>query len=267
MGTTNEETAWATKLGAPKEWLDRENPRHEVRLRSFSMSATEVTREQFSEFVQQSRHPAEGFCYAIEENTVKMGGVRTWRDPGFPQAPDHPVVCVTHWDATEYVRWLSRITKHKYRLPSEAEWEYVARAGTATGRYWGWDDATACEFENVADNQFFATLKIPRPRKFASFSCSDGFAYTAPVGRFKPNAFGFYDMLGNVAEWTGDWWNVNYIGAPEDGSIWQAGDRNLRVFRGGAWIYYPRLVRSASRGRITATDRGDNVGFRVVRTD
>ena len=159
-----------------------------------------------------------------------------------------PVMNVNWEDAKAYVRWLSwRKTGHKYRLLSEAEWEYVARAGTTTWYWWGND--------------------VGRNRANCN-GCWSRWDYeqTAPVGSFSANPFGLYDVHGNVREWTEDCWNESYDGAPRDGSAWTSGYCRLRVLRGGSWGDYPRLLRSAIRGRYSSGGRNFDAGFRVART-
>ena len=183
--------------------------------------------------------------------------------------PDHegwgrgrrPVINVSWPEARSYAEWLSRETGEAYRLPSEAEWEYVARAGTETARHWGETDAAQCRYANGAD----ATALQEYP-DWVTASCSDGYSETAPVGSFPPNPFGLYDALGNVWEWTLDCWNERYSGAPADGSAWESGDCEDRVSRGGSWMNVAGRVRSASRARNPAEDfRSEAGGFRVVR--
>ena len=173
------------------------------------------------------------------------------------------MINVSWEDAQEYVRWLSRETGEEYRLLSEAEWEYVARAGTQTARYWGESESGQCRYGNGRD----ATANVELEYDFLTpVSCSDGYVRTAPVGLFEPNAFGLYDVLGNVWEWTQDCWNDSYSGAPPDGSAWRSGDCSARVLRGGSWGIRPRNLRSASRFRYSAGNRSFSDGFRVART-
>ena len=143
-------------------------------------------------------------------------------------------------DAQEYVRWLSRQTGEEYRLLSEAEWEYVARAGTTTAYSTG---------NGIGSDQ-------------ARFRGGG----TVPVGSFSANRFGLHDVHGNVREWTQDCWNGNYAGAPTDGSAWERGDCGLRVLRGGSRVNYPWFLRSASRDGYDSGNRNGNNGFRVART-
>jgi formylglycine-generating enzyme required for sulfatase activity len=180
------------------------------------------------------------------------------------QDDSHPVVCVNRDDANAYVAWLSAKVGQEYRLPSEAEWEYAARAGTVTSRYWGDDPRLTCLHANGADQS--ARRHIPGAGDWAIHECDDGYAYTSPAGRFQANAFGLKDMLGNAWEWTEDCWHDNYIGAPTDGSPWTSGGEcGELVLRGGAWDYGPQLLRSAYRSRVGAANRDVGLGFRVAR--
>ena len=175
---------------------------------------------------------------------------RSWRSPGFSQSDWHPVVCVTWADARGYAEWLSRETGEEYRLLSESEWEYVARAGTVTRYWWG---------DNIGRNR-------ANCRGCGSRWDNEG---TAPVGSFGANAFGLHDIHGNVFEWVEDCWHDDYRGAPRDGGAWlggQGGDCSKRVLRGGSSHYFPRNLRAAYRGWIDAGRRDGYLGFRVART-
>ena len=160
-------------------------------------------------------------------------------------------------DAKAYVAWLSRIAGERYRLPSEAEWEYAARAGTQTAHWWGEEESGQCARANGADASKGYSGTI---------DCSDGHSHTAPVGSFRANAWGLHDVLGNVGEWTEGCWNASYRSAPSDGSAWEDWDCNVRVLRGGFWDYEPKYLRSAIRGRSNTGYRFNNSGFRVART-
>lgn len=272
MGPVEGEHDWAATRG-PRMWLEDEIPRHEVHIpRSFSIGRYEVTRGQYRAFVEATGHVTDN-CY--ETDGVRRGQPdpsKDWRNPGFDQEEDHPVVCISWDDAQAYVRWLSGETGKHYRLPSEAEWEYAARAGTDTMRYWGSDqhDTEACAYANAAD----LTLKNLYPGDWGFFDCRDGYMFTAPVGSFGANGSGLYDILGNVSEWTEDCYNESYIGAPTDGSAWTDGHCSLRVQRGGSWGNIPRNVRAADRHTrliLRASDFGNwgtaYGGFRVVRSN
>ncbi len=191
---------------------------------------------------------------------------RSWQNPAFQQSDRHPVVCVSYEDAQRYVQWLSRKTGKSYRLPTEAEWEYSARAGTTTARFWGDGRDQACNFANVPDLTGAAALNWDKSVKDQVFQCRDGYAYTAPVGSFRPNAFGLYDMLGNVWQWIEDCYHNSYGGAPDDASAWVGGECKSHVLRGGSWYLDPWILRSARRGGGAADVRIVTDGFRIGRT-
>jgi formylglycine-generating enzyme required for sulfatase activity len=240
---------------------DAERPRHEVRIAEpVAVGRFEITRGQYAAFVEASRHKAEGSCFVwVGSEWINQPG-RHWRDPDFVQNDDHPAVCVSWQDARAYVAWLSMKTGKPYRLLSEAEWEYAARAGSRTSRYWGDDPDLACEHANVHDR----VTQEMRHFDWEPHGCKDGYVETAPVGSFKPNPFGLHDMLGNVWEWVEDCQTVNYIGAPRDGSARVAEDCVRRVYRGGGWSG-PASVRAAVRNGNPASYRSQLLGFRVAR--
>lgn len=264
MGSDDAEVEFAVRLGAKSEQVQDEKPSHKVSVKQFALSVTEVTRDQFEAFVAESRYRPEGFCFGLDDQKkVQFGGERTWENPGFPQQGDHPAVCLTWWDAKAYAAYLSRKTGHKYRLPSEAEWEYAARAGSTTSRHWGENNEDACQHANVADAVAVKAFKLD-PAKF--FSCTDGYVFTAPVAKFKPNAFGLHDMMGNASEWTEDCYSTSYNGAPTNGSVWSAGNCDLRVIRGGSWAF--RVSSALRTASGTPLFSGSTLlGFRVSRTN
>ena len=214
---------------------DRERPQHPVTIAApFAVGIHEVT-------------------FAEWDACVRTGGCGyTPADEGWGRGT-RPVINVNWDDAQAYVSWLSQQTGQRYRLLSEAEWEYVARAGTVTARYWGEGESDQCHYANGYGYG-------------SSAPCPDGYEYSAPVGSFAPNAFGLYDVLGNVWEWTQDCWNVSYAGAPADGRAWESGDCSRSVLRGGSWGNIPRHLRSALRIRDAADIRDNSYGFRVART-
>lgn len=173
---------------------------------------------------------------------------------------DRPVINVNMADVGEFLQWLSAKTGHEYRLPSEAEWEYAARAGTETPRYWR-PRQPACAFGNMYDVSGSRTHKF----EWLSFDCIDAYGGTAPVGRFLANQFGLFDMLGNVWEWVADCWHETYVGAPDDGTVRQGGDCRRNVIRGGSWKNVAWATRSAFRGWTEANARATHLGFRVAR--
>ena len=260
--------AGSYRMGSPSHEQGRdedEGPVHEVAIAApFAIGRHEVTVAEFGRFVDETGYSAGSSCRTYDDGEYDAG--RSWRNPGFGQSGRHPVACVNWNDAQAYVAWLSRQTGKKYRLPSESEWEYAARAGTATARYWGEGESGQCRHANGAD----ASMKMKERysdwggRRLAS--CRDGHAHTAPVGSFAANGWGLHDMLGNVWEWTEDCWNGNYAGGPSDGSAWEYGDCAGRVLRGGSWDLDPRHLRSANRLWNFAGVRYDYLGFRVART-
>jgi formylglycine-generating enzyme required for sulfatase activity len=166
-----------------------------------------------------------------------------------------PVINVAWEDAVLYAKWLSRQTGERYRLPTEAEWEYAARAGTTTAYWWGEEiKVDIANFSGPAGDEW------PRNQWAGK--------QTSPVGSFPPNPFGLYDTAGNVWEWVEDCWHDNYNGAPTDGSAWLTaggGDCGQRVVRGGSWTTIAHTLRSSSRHRLNVDYRSDMVGFRVAR--
>ncbi len=204
-----------------------EQPVHEVRVASFELSKYEVTFEEYDRFTE-----ATGRARADDEGWGR--GAR-------------PVINVSWNDARAYAAWLSAETGETYRLPTEAEWEYAARAGTSTAYSWG--------------------NEIGRNRANCD-GCGSQWdnAQTAPVGSFGANAWGLHDMHGNVYEWVEDCWHENYAGAPSDGTAWTGGVCGRRVLRGGSWYDSPRFLRSADRSGDSTGDRDYFNGFRVART-
>ena len=174
-----------------------------------------------------------------------------------PLGDSHPVVCATWGDARSYAAWLSRETGETYRLPSEAEWEYVARAGTTRSRHWGSSESGQCLHANGRDQQIGVG---------ASASCDDGHWGRAPVGTYRANGWGLHDVLGNVWEWTADCWNESYAGASGDGRAWQTGDCAMRVIRGGSWYDFPLSLRAAYRALFPTNFPIYLNGLRVART-
>ena len=244
---------------------DDEGPVHGVTLsESFAVGVYEVTRGEWGRFVSETGYESGGSCWTYEGGEWKDRTGRGWRNPGFSQSDVHPVVCVNWGDARAYVEWLSSEAGEGYRMLSESEWEYVARGGSSTSRYWGGSESGQCSHSNGADS----TLKSGyRDWKWSSASCADGYVHTSPVGSFRANGFGLHDVMGNVWEWVEDCWHESYRGAPGDGSAWTSGgDCGSRVLRGGSWFSGPGSLRSAGRGRFATGDRSNGIGFRVSRT-
>lgn len=250
MGSTEEET---TREGVLPYQAEAERPQHEVSIpKPFGLGIGEVSVAQYAAFVDETGYEAATCLMYIDEAWLEVPG-SSWRYPPIPQDADHPVLCVDWVDAKAYVDWLAEKTGKPYRLPSESEWEYAARAGTTTARYWGDGIEEMCEHANVAD------LTSYRPQ----VDCNDGYRYTAPITFGIPNAFGLYGMLGNVGEWVADCRLPEYgTEAPTDGSAYKSDDCETHTGRGGSWwndAYYIRAAR-----RFNMTGGYHIVGFRVA---
>jgi len=268
--------AGAFTMGSPASEAGRgmdEGPQRQVSIaQPFALGRNEVTVAEFRRFAEETGYRtdaerdarAQGCSGFIYTDPLAAGlaspALTSWRSPGLAQAESHPVLCVSWNDARAYAQWLSKKTGKRYRLPTEAEWEYAARAGGPAARYWGDDPLQACRFANVADRSRFQAWGFGQKHE-----CTDGHYFTAPAGGYAPNRFGLHDMLGNVWEWTEDCWNAGYAGAPADGTAWLAGDCAQRVCRGGSWSTVPRFARSAARHKDTAGHRDNLTGFRLAR--
>ena len=259
--------------------LADEAPVHRVRIkRAFYLGQHEVTVGQFRRFLQASGYRPEseadgtgGYGYnpdydpdrsesgdAFEGRDLRY----SWRNPGFAQGDDHPVVNVSWNDAAAMARWLSETEGQTYRLPTEAEWEYAARAGTRTRYHSGDDPASLLKAANVFDIDAARNWAKWRDMALAGH---DGFAFTAPVGSFAPNNFGLYDMHGNVWEWCADWHGDDYYAhSPTDDPTGPASG-TVRVRRGGSWHTWPFYARASYRNWNSAKTRYTLVGFRLVR--
>ncbi|MFO1183349.1 MAG: SUMF1/EgtB/PvdO family nonheme iron enzyme [Bauldia sp.] len=262
-------------MGSPTNEAERrpdENPARTVTIAAgLAVAKYEVTRGEFAAFVRESGYQPGLSCLTLGPGgTPVVAPDKSFRDPGFPQGDNHPVVCVSHDDARAYAAWLAQKTGQPYRLLSEAEFEYAIRAGTKTA-YWFGGAEKACLAANSRGPAADILLRRPGQRAAAvaataAAGCADRFLFTAPVGSYPPNAFGLFDTAGNVAEWTADCYHDSYNGAPKDGTAWVAPGCTDRVLRGGSFIREPSLLRSASRSSAAATTRTGYLGFRVART-
>lgn len=238
--------------------LAYETPRHKVSIAyAFATGVHDVTVGEYAEFVAATGVGAHS-C-ATYDGAWRVNPDTTWKNAIESQTPSHPVSCVSWLDAKDYAAWLSHSTHQTYRLPSASEWEYAARAGSTAQVPWS-SPADACSYANVADQ-----TAARRYQGWKVLPCSDDFVESAPVGSFKENAFGLYDMLGNVFQWTEDCWTDNYQGAPADGSAQASGDCSQHELRGGSWFTQPDFVRTAYRNRFDGNYRSTSIGFRLVR--
>jgi formylglycine-generating enzyme required for sulfatase activity len=258
MGSSAAEKSWAASHGGNLESVADESPQHVVSLRSFALGKYDVTRGEYAAFVRETGYSAANGCSGGSNDLNNMKWNKqagaSWQSPGFSQTDRDPVVCVSWQDARAYVAWLNRRVGRRgstsaggpYRLPSESEWEYAARAGTTTRFWWGDDDGAA------ADHAWFK---------------GNSGGHTHPVGLKPANHLGLYDMVGNVWQWTADCYADDYAHAPADGRAAEGADTCFRVDRGASWFYPAWLLRSATRERNEANGYRDVVmGFRVARS-
>jgi formylglycine-generating enzyme required for sulfatase activity len=249
--------------GEPERY---EGKPHEVRIGyAFAVGRFEVTNGQYAAFVKATgRKPAMG-CNALKDKTYAPLPGTSWADPGYgrPIRDDEPVACLRWNDASAYAAWLAGKTGKKYRLLSESEWEYAARAGTSTRFTWGSDPTQSCKYANVDDKAQEAADKEPVP--YARAPCNDGYAGPSPVGKFAPNAFGLYDMIGNVWEWIEDCYAMPYPDLPNDGSPNLSKGCDRRGSKGGSWRTNIERQRPAFRGRDPEALTSQIFGMRVAR--
>lgn len=255
-----------------------EGPTRRANIGRFAAGRFDVTRAEWATFVQMTRRPTVKGCQWTGKSGPAGEAASAWNDLGFYQSPDDPVVCVTWQDAQDYTRWLSRTTGKKYRLLSESEWEYAARAGTNSAYFW----ASGSSHDHANHGTETCCGGVAEGR--------DRWIKTSPGNAFPPNSFGLYDMSKNVLQWVEDCFSPSYAGLPTDGSAFRqarpikdSGDlRELdgvstcafRVVRGGDWGDQRRWIRTASRsfapppghGSGLASYRSGGVGFRVART-
>ena len=252
MGSSASEKLWAATHGSNAASVADEAPEHQVSLRSFALGKYDVTRGEYAAFVRETGHAAGDGCGKDSFKWDKQAEL-SWQTPGFDQTDRDPVVCVSWQDAKAYIHWLNGKSREPgstrgngpYRLPSESEWEYAARAGTATKFWWGEDEGGADShawYKGNANGQ------------------------THPLGLKAANPFGLFDTVGNVWQWTEDCYAEDYLHAPRDGSPAELGADCLRVDRGGSWLYPAWLLRPAARERNPADFRDAIMGFRVART-
>ncbi len=260
------------ELPPDPESLANEMPARRVQVPAFRLGRHEVTAGEFRRFVKAQQARGREFNWADDAQTVNA------LPPAERVLKDRlPAVNLSHDDAMAYAEWLSQETGQRYRLPTEAEWEYAARAGSLTRRWWGDDPKheDACAHANVLDRkarQFLGAGMINIGGGWQNFACeTDGYALSAPVGRYGAqgaNGFGLQDMLGNVSEWVGDCYHDSYRGTPAGPEAWEDGMEcasGRRVIRGGSWLYGPATLRSAARGGFPPDGRGDVLGFRLAQ--
>lgn len=226
---------------------DDEKPDHKVNIKQFYLAETEVTVGQYLTCVEDGGCDEPEWRESGSEYNIKTGSNDHYKKMDAALTNESsPIVGVSWNDAQKYVQWLSKKTGDKYRLPSEAEWEYAARADTETSYSWG---------SSIGKGNANC------------HSCGDSFEFLSPVTSFASNKYGLFDMHGNVWEWVEDKWHSDYNSAPNDGSAWVSGSSSDRVLRGGSWSSYPRNLRSAIRINFGTPDyRGSFIGFRPAQS-
>ena len=252
MGSTPEERA---REGVPAVFADHEGPVRDITIAlPFAMATTETTRGAFARFVKATNRPIPTECADYNATDDSWAGTKgkvvNWQNPGFVQTDEHPVVCASWQDASDYAAWLSKVTGHTYRLASEAEWEYAARAGTATARYWGDSIAPICNKANIMTSGTYNAINHSDGWT-GELLCADTGSWTKPVASYDANPWGLYDMLGNGWEWVADCAAPDHSKLPADGSAQTAangGDCAHRLTKGGAFHSRTFLARPATRG-------------------
>lgn len=233
-------------------------------VRPFAAGRFEITQAEYRRFAEATSRPASVGCYAAVDGGYRALPNTDWRDPGYGRTPadSDPVACVSWNDAKAYVTWLAARTRQPYRLLTESEWEYAARAGR-TGRFaWGDDPAVACREANVFDATAAKTNRMPIPVA----PCDDGVAGVAAVGGRSPNPYGLYDVIGNVWEWVEDCYQMPHpVDAPRDGRAQLLEGCDRRSVRGGSWISSIERQRPTFRGRDPADLTSQIFGFRIAR--
>jgi formylglycine-generating enzyme required for sulfatase activity len=252
-------------MGSPASETGRSADETQRRIRigyPLAVGTNDVTRAEFAAFIAETKYdPVGDGCNVLVGRKFVTSTNYTWEKPGYDQTDNDPVVCVDWNAAKAYASWLSQKTGHTYRLLSDTEWEYAARAGTTTSRFWGDNADDGCAYANGADQ----TARAKYDDLIAA-SCTDGFVFTAPVGSLKPNAFGLYDMGGNVWQWGEDCWSGNSSTLPTDGSPLETAGCHERVERGASWGDQPSSIRTGRRYGHSVDVRDSLHGFRVART-
>jgi formylglycine-generating enzyme required for sulfatase activity len=234
--------------------------------RAIAVGRYEVTYGQYSRFVDETRRSMPDKCFIFKDimpnGEAVFGWVEgaNWKNPGYPQTSGSPAVCISWEDAKAYVEWLSDKTGKSYRLLSETEWEYAARAGSLLEPWLknGGTEDNACAYTNTAD----LSLKRKYPGLSYNANCDDGYVFTSPVGHYLPNEWGVYDMIGNAWEWVEDCSHGSYLGMPVDGSALTMGEGcGSRTRRGGSWY----RAAGNNRSSLPKADWHGNAGFRVAR--
>ena len=249
--------------GFPEDQILHELPAHVVQIDyPFAIGRYEVSIGEFAAFATATDFDGKG-CFVQVDKAWEFSPDASFRAPGFDVTDADAAACLSYNDAAAYLQWLSSRTGQTYRFPTEAEWEYVVRSGLGDEPMPSDLGAQACEHLNGSDATF--GQEFTEDWKPGLFECDDGHATTAPVGSYKPNKLGMYDVFGNVSEWTEDCSGTNYEGAPVDGSARHLEPCPTHILRGGTFAGGPGYLRPSRRGGFPIQLRGDGHGLRVVR--
>ena len=259
--------AGSFQMGSPssESGRDDDETQHRVTLtQGFWMLETEVTVGMYRSFVEETGHQSGagyegkgGRGYNASTEEWEQNPKYTWKNNGFPQEENHPVANVDWNDAVAFCEWLSRKTKTRIQLPTEAQWEYACRAGTTSSYYFGNAPEGLSKVGNVADGSAKKQFS-----GWTTIESEDGYVFIAPVGIYRPNAWGLYDMHGNVWEWCSDWYDGSYYDKSPTSDPTGPSSGSDRVIRGGCWHYHAKICRSAFRGSNSPDFRNASLGFR-----
>ncbi len=250
------------KMGSRRDEDPHESvelPETEIPIDSYALGVTEVTKDAFEQFINETGYNAWDGCWYWSIVWIPDTSI-DWRDPGYEQTGSHPVVCANFDDMRAYVDWLSRKAGKLYRLPSEAEWEFAAEAGEP-GLPWAGDEDQICAHGNMHDVAGRAAFTSV----LSSFDCDDKAGQTAPVKSYQPNAYGLYDMIGNVNELVDDCWNSDHEDRPDTARARRDGDCSKRVLKGTNFANYKETARPAWRMDMVGIWPNIYTGFRVAR--
>lgn len=244
-------------------------PARKITISPFRMGKYEVTVKEFGQFIAATNYPTPTSCQQMDSKAWFAKRPSSWKGHKHTSSEFEPVACIG-WNAMQaYVEWLSKETGKQYRLPSDAEWEYAARAGTTTTYFWGDDPAQACAYANVADQAAEAAIKrdydgLESKDHVGVVPCNDKTGYASVVGIYQPNALGLHDMIGNINEFTQDCETENYPGTATDGTARLEGDCSKRIIRGGSWHWAPFATNR--RGAWKVDFVGALEGFRIAES-
>ena len=252
-------------MGSPESEPERDSDEYQnlVHVDDFAIAKTEVTKGQFQVFVTDTSYKTEAEtgdgCHGWTDSgfSSEKNKKYNWRNVGFSQTDDHPVVCISWNDAMAYISWLNKKTGKTYSLPTEVQWEYAARAKTTTAYYWGNETTQSCRYANSADQKAKESL----PSWFSFAECNDDFVFTSPVAHYQANGFGLYDMSGNVWEWMCNEYNERMA---RECAADETKNNAARAWRGGSWGVISRNLRSAARNGNTPDSRDIVIGFRLA---